>query len=278
MISVVVAVRNGLPWLDEQLAALVRQECGSEWEVLVVDNGSTDDTSRLVESWASSHSFIRLVDGSECSGPSFARNAGVAAARGELVAFCDADDVVQPGWLEALRLALSRSDVVAGSFEFGALNGGLRSEPRLAATRQLGHLPAGLGANLGVRRSAFEAVGGFDEELRTGEDIDLCWRLQLQGYTFGSEIRAVVAKRERTGALEVFRHGVVYGRSGARLYRKHRIAGIRPERSGALKSWAWVVLAVPSLYKPAVRRRWFRAAGVRVGRLIGSVENRVFFP
>jgi GT2 family glycosyltransferase len=145
-------------------------------------------------------------------------------------------------------------------------------------TSQIGHLPAGLAANLGVRRRAFEAVGGFDERLRVGEDIDICWRLQLAGFTFATAPDAVVAKRERTTGSEIFRQGISHGRSVPRLYRKHRAAGISRDLPRALKSWGWLVLQVPLLFDAGHRRRWLRVAGVRIGRIIGSVENRAFSP
>ncbi len=61
-------------------------------------------------------------------------------------------------------------------------------------------------------------------------------------------------------------------------YRKHREEGIRRDLTGALKSWGWLVLQLPRLFDPGRRRLWLRVAGVRVGRLIGSAENRVFSP
>jgi cellulose synthase/poly-beta-1,6-N-acetylglucosamine synthase-like glycosyltransferase len=98
VISVIVPVLNGMPWLAEQLRALVGQECSEPWEVVVADNGSTDETKSVVQEWAARIDKIRLVDASTVRGPGAARNAGARAARGELLAFCDADNVVQPGW------------------------------------------------------------------------------------------------------------------------------------------------------------------------------------
>ena len=278
MISVVIAVRDGMPWLEEQLRAISQQQCSSEWEVVVADNGSTDSGPDLVKSWASRDPRIRSLDASERRGPASARNIGSKYSTGDLLAFCDADDIVQPGWLEAIYLALGESDVVAGAFEHGSLNGRGLSAPHPAATRQLGHIPAGLAANLGVRREAFEAVGGFDEDLLVGEDIDLCWRLQFAGYRFSTTADAVVAKRERQTASEVFRNGLSHGKSGPRLYRKHRSSGIRRDFAGTAKAWGWLVLEIPWLYRPDLRRRWLRVAGVRAGRLVGSFQCRVFFP
>jgi GT2 family glycosyltransferase len=278
VISVVIAVRDGMPWLEEQLHAISQQRCSSEWEVVVADNGSTDAGPDLVRSWASRDTRIRSLDASERRGPAAARNIGTKYSAGDLIAFCDADDVVQPGWLEAIFVALGEVDVVAGVFDHGSLNGRGSTAPQAAATRQLGHVPAGLAASLGVRREAFEAVGGFDEELLVGEDIDLCWRLQFAGYKFSTVTDAVVAKRERQTPSEVFRNGLTHGKSGPRLYRKHRAYGIRRDFRGTAKAWAWLVLEIPWLYRPEVRRRWLRVAGVRAGRLLGSVECRVFFP
>jgi glycosyltransferase involved in cell wall biosynthesis len=278
MISVVLPVRDGLPWLDSQLDALTAQECDMPWEVVVADNGSSDASLSVAQSWAARNDHIRVVDASSILGPGAARNAGVRAAQGDLLAFCDADDVVQPGWLRAIAAALIDADIVAGSFDMASLNGIRADEPSPAATSQLGFLPAGLAANLAVRRPAFDAVGGFSEELFVGEDIDLCWRLQLHGYRFSLVPAAVVAKREPAGFGILFRRALAYGRCGPKLYRRYHRNGARRDLVGSAKSWAWLVVALPGLGRTDVRRRWVRAAGVRLGRLVGSVREGVFFP
>ncbi|MHB1517372.1 MAG: glycosyltransferase family 2 protein [Acidimicrobiales bacterium] len=279
MISVVVPVRNGLPWLEEQLQALVGQQFSGEWEVIVVDNGSSDRTVAAVRAWEAEHDHIRCVEAPAPRGAPAARNAGVRASRGELIAFCDADDVVQPGWLASCARALQDADVVGGVFDFSSLNGLPPRPPSPASMRQLGFLPAGLGANLGVRREAFEATGGFAEELLIGEDIDLCWRLQLKGYRFVTDFGAVVARRERHQATAAFRQAARYGRSGPALYRRHRTSGARRNLAGAAKSWLWILVHSPRLLEPGGRRiQWARSVGMRAGRLIGSIDERVFFP
>lgn len=248
------------------------------WEVVVADNGSSDASLSVAQSWAARHDHVRVVDASSIVGPGAARNAGVRTAQGDLLAFCDADDVVQPGWLRAITAALTEADVVAGSFDMASLNGIRTDELSPAATSQLGFLPAGLAANLAVRRPAFDAVGGFSEELFVGEDIDLCWRLQLHGYRFSLAPAAVVAKREPAGLGTLFRRALAYGRCGPNLYRRYHRDGARRDLVGSAKSWAWLVVALPGLARTDVRRRWVRAAGVRLGRLVGSVREGVFFP
>jgi glycosyltransferase involved in cell wall biosynthesis len=278
MISVIVPVRNGLPWLDAQLGALVSQRCDTPWEIVVADNGSADGSLAAAQAWSARESRIRVLDASARQGPSPARNAGVRAAHGDLLAFCDADDVVQPGWLQACAGALAQADVVAGSFDMDSLNGRQGNGTSPAATSQLGFLPAGLAANLAVRRRAFEAVGGFSEDLSVGEDIDLCWRLQLEGYQFALVRDAVVAKREPRQLGSLFRLGLAYGRSGPALYRRYRHHGARRDLGGSLRSWAWLLLTLVGLWRGDLRRRWVRAAGVRIGRLLGSADKGVFFP
>jgi len=278
MISAVVPVRDGGPWLADQLAALAAQVCVEPWEVVVADNGSTDGSAELARRWAEEHDGFRMVDAAARRGPSAARNAGAGAASGDLLAFCDADDVVEPGWLAGCVAALSHADVVAGHFDFWSLNGGKPGPSMAAATRQLGFLPAALGANLAVRRSAFDAVGGFDEELTTGEDIDLSWRLQLAGFRFTTAPGAVVAKRERTRFGEVFSTARAYGRCGPALFRRYRSRGARRDLRGAFRAWGWMMVALPTLVRPDRRAAWARTAAVRLGRLEGSCVERVFFP
>jgi GT2 family glycosyltransferase len=277
--SVIVPVRNGLPWLVDQLEALVDQQGAGPFEIIVVDNGSTDASAAAAAAWASRDDRIRVVDGASLSGAPAARNAGAGEARGDVLAFCDADDVVGAGWLSACTAALDGADVVAGLFDFWSLNGSAPMDPAPASMRQLPFLPAGLSANLAVRRGAFEEVGGFAEDLATGEDVDLCWRLQLAGFRFATAPGAVVAKRDRTGFVDVFKQAAAYGRGAPVLYRRHRAAGAGRNLGGAVRSWLWLVAHLPALLTPGPgRTEWARGAGMRTGRLVGSVRQRVFFP
>lgn len=277
LISVVIPVLDGMPWIDLQLRALSAQEVPVAWEVLVCDNGSLDHTRTCVQRWCERDSRICLVDASARRGAAAARNLGVSSARGGLLAFCDADDVVRPGWIAAMAEALVEADLAAGVFDFGALHG--ESSPAVpAATAQLGFLPFGLSANLAVRRTAFDAVRGFDEQLSPEEDVDLCWRLQQAGFRFVVTEAAVVEKREHDPGLPTFRAAWAYGRCGPRLFARYRSRGMRRDLRGAAKSWIWLLLAVPGLFRRSRRRRWIRAFAIRCGRLVGSAKLRVFFP
>ena len=278
LVSVVIAVRNGMPWLEEQLCAIASQKLSAKWEVVVADNGSQDSTRVCVERWAEREPRIRLVDAALPRGPGAARNTGVKSAGGSLLVFCDADDVVQTGWLEGVVAALDENDVVSGVYDSGPPNGDSGRQATRHGTSQFGFLPFGLGANLAVRREAFEAVSGFRESFLVGEDIDLCWRLQLAGYRFSVADAAVVRKREPAETRSMVRKALSYGRCGPRLYRDYRAAGMHRDVRGACKAWAWLFVNVPRLFRQSVRRQWLRTFSIRTGRLAGSMTQHAFFP
>jgi glycosyltransferase involved in cell wall biosynthesis len=280
-ISVIVPVKNGLPWLDEQLQALQSQKCSSPWEIVVADNASTDRTSVVVQGYAATDPRLRLVDASSVKGPAATRNLGVRAARGDVLAFCDADDVVHAGWVESWLRALGDADLAAGLNDPWSLNGA--TPPRSASPKpppqrdQFGYLDAAGSGNMAVRRDAFEAVGGFDEELHVGEDTDLCWRLQLDGYRFTIG-EGVISRRERCGTMALLKRSIQYGRCGPVLYQRYRSKGLRADPLAALRAWAYVIVNVPRLVDPHFRPAWVRVAGWRIGRLLESFRRHVFFP
>jgi glycosyltransferase involved in cell wall biosynthesis len=278
LISVIMPVLNGMPWLEQQLSALHVQEAPGEWEIIVADNGSVDGTRSCVQQWSERDPRIQLVDASARRGPGAARNIGVENAAGRILAFCDADDVVRPGWLAGMVAALDGADLAAGVFDFGSLQGRAQANPVPVATTQMGFLPYGLGGNLAVRRDAFEASGGFSETLMAGEDVDFCWRLQLAGYRFAISDRAVVARREHATGRAAFHGTWVYGQCTTVLYRRYRARGMRPDLRGAAKAWVWLIVTFPGLIKRSRRPDWMRAFGIRAGRLAGSVAHHTFFP
>jgi glycosyltransferase involved in cell wall biosynthesis len=226
-LSVVIACRDAAELLPVQLAALARQESPVPWEVLVCDNGSTDDTVAVALSWAE-RLPLRVIDASSRVGAGPARNAGVEAARAEYIGFCDADDEVGDGWLAALHRALGEHPFVAGRFDLGRLN-----SPRAVRSRRLDQqtglqmssaavgLPHAGGGNLGIHRSAFRSVGGFDPSVRYLQDTDLCWRVQRAGYPLVFVPELVVSVRLRSTLRGMYRQGRNYGACQALLERRH---------------------------------------------------------
>src|SRR4051794_22763342 len=278
-LTVVIPVLDQAVLLNEQLRAIAAQDLTLPYDVFIADNGSHDETLSVIERWADRDPRFRGIDASQRKGPAAARNAAAAEAAGDALAFCDADDVVSPSWLTGCVAALGGADVVAGAFDFGALNGRPGGSPVQHYTSHFEFLPAGLGANLAVRADAFRSVGGFDETLTAGEDIDLCWRLQLQGWHFVYAPAAVVAKRERTDARSRRHQAFAYGRHDVALYRRFRSSGMGRNLRLTGKTYAWLVLNAPlALVSSARRTLWTRSFFIRLGRLVGSAGQHVFYP
>jgi glycosyltransferase involved in cell wall biosynthesis len=241
-LSVIIACLNAEDVLNDQLTALAGQVCPVPWELLICDNGSTDGTVALAERWAD-RLPLRVLDASAVHGSGPARNAGAAAASGEWLGFCDADDEVGPGWLAALCRALTDHVMVAGPFEDARLNSDRvrRSRPN-SQQHGLQYLTPGIGlphagaGNLGIRRAVFLEVGGFDPEVRYLQDTDLCWRIQLAGHDLTFVPDMLVHVRLRSTFRGMYRQGRNFGVSQAIL--EHRYADTARElaagRSGAL--------------------------------------------
>ena len=284
MISVVVPVLNGAATIADQLAALAGQEGGGDWEVVVADNGSTDGTNAVVSSFVGRLPSLRVIDASARRGPAAARNQGAAAAHGDALLFCDADDVVAPGWLATMAGAVTQHDFVAGSLDFGshwlpAPPDGDKRPHWAPTTGTFGWLKYALGANLAVSRKAFTHVGGFAEELQAGEDVDLSWRLQLAGYPLHHEPSALVHKRPRPTSRHKVRQQINYGRHDVMLYKRLRVSGM-PRRPPAalIRHFGWLGLNVWRLAGGSRgRTTWLVSASAEAGRVIGSIEQRTLY-
>src|ERR1700693_563342 len=180
LISVVVPTRNGEPHLADQLAALSEQTYGGAWELIAVDNGCDDRSIEIVESFRGRLPSLRIVSAPR-RGLGRARNAGAAAARGELLAFCDADDVAASEWLDALADGAASGDIVMGSFDFEALHSELqRAWEHAAPTTPLqdayGFLPYASGGNCAIWARVAREIG-WDESFAFGaSDIEFGWR------------------------------------------------------------------------------------------------------
>ena len=175
VVSVVLPTRGRAAYLEVALDSLAAQDLGERWELLVVDDGSIDATRVLL-----GRRGVRSLRLDPAAGLNPARNAGVAATRGELVAFTDDDVRAPPGWLRAVVEGARRHPAaeafggpIRACFEGPVPRGCGREDPPLT-TLDLGaddrHAELVWGANMAVRRAAFERVGGFDETIHGGGD------------------------------------------------------------------------------------------------------------
>jgi len=199
----------------------------------VCDNGSKDGTVALAESWAD-RLPLRVIDASAIPGAGPARNEGVRVAQGEWIGFCDADDEASDNWLARLCAALEVHPFVAGRFEGERLNSArtLRSrapdqQDDLQRSSPAVGLPHAGAGNLGIHRSVFLAVEGFDPSVRYLQDTDLCWRVQLAGYPLVFVPDLVMHVRLRSTLRSMYRQGRNYGASQALLERRHAGAARR---------------------------------------------------
>jgi glycosyltransferase involved in cell wall biosynthesis len=281
MVSVIIPVRNGAATITQQLAALGAQRLSVPWEVLVIDNGSTDATVDLVRRHAPQVAELRVIDASDRPGSSFARNQGAQAARGDLLLFCDADDVVAPGWIDAMAEAALSYDIVTGPQDARTLNAPDVQQwrpPRPRALPQNGFLPYAPSCNIAVWADVYQRTGGFDERYPQAHDVEWSWRAQLAGFTLGFAPRAVVQYRYRDDLRGLARQAYRAGVDAARLYHDYRSYGMRrPPLLGAVRVWAWLVGRLPYLTARATRGTWVRRSCEALGRLSGSIQMRVVF-
>ena len=283
MISVVIPAFNARATIADQLGALAEaanHDVAADFEVVVADNGSRDDTRALVEAWCD-RLPLRVVDASARQGPAAARNIGASAARGDLLVFTDADDVIMPGWLAAWSIAAERIQFGSGPIVSFAPDAPIPRSAANASHRPPVHmdfLPYAFGSNFAVRAQLFERHGGFPEDWRTGEDVVLSWRLQLAGVPFDFVEQAAVARRTAPGLRRILAQHYAYGVSDPRLFREFRAQGIRrPPAASSFKTYLGLVARLPLLFDRAQRERWAAQAGRRAGRLAGSARQQTLY-
>lgn len=275
--SVVIPCYNGAATLGRQLRALLEQDAPVPFEIVVADNGSTDGS---VEVAAALIPRASVVDASRGRGINVARNEGWREARGELILFCDADDLVHPGWIRSHWDAYAHGAALLG----GALRR-IRVDGSFVAQQdgfntELGFLPWPTGANSGCARAVLEAVGGFDESLRGGGDeTDLFWRAQLEGHRLAFVPDAVIDYTARPDSRGSFSQAVAFGRSHTELFRRFRHRGM------PRASWAGDLFFVVRLAGRTLRSRFgerqvrdlVRFSGIVLGRARASIRLRVFY-
>lgn len=276
-VSVVIAARNAEDTIGEQLRALCEQPWPSAGEIIVADNGSTDRTSTVAAEFHSAEVPVRVIDAGQMPGAGYARNQGVSAAAYSKIAFCDADDVVGDSWIAAIAAGLDCATAVGGSLDFDRLNPAwsVGSRGRLLASEQLpvfdGVFPVLSSCNLGIQRSTFEHLGGFDVDFLRGQDAELSLRLHKAGHGALFLRDAVVHYRMRSTLRDIYAQARGWGQVQVAL--RSIIADGVDHRSAAgsqratARSWMWLGARAPLLLSRSGRARWAYVAGTRVGAL-----------
>ena len=293
-ISVVVCSYNGERTIHHTLEALGRLEY-PDFEVIVVDDGSTDATAAIAREYN-----VRLIS-TENRGLGSARNTGMEASTGEVVAYIDDDAYPDSHWLQYLADTFRWGDYsgvggpnIAPPGD-GPIADSVASAPGgpihvLLSDREAEHIP---GCNMSFRKESLQAVGGFDPQFRTaGDDVDMCWRLRERGWTLGFSPGAMVWHHRRNSVRMYWKQQQGYGKAEALLERKwpekynglghlswsgrlygKGISTALPVRPGRLYQGVWGSALFQSVYQPApgvilslpLMPEWYLAVAVLAG-------------
>ncbi|MBW3613983.1 MAG: glycosyltransferase [Actinobacteria bacterium] len=254
-VSVVICAYNAAATLDECLA----HTCALDYpdlEILVVDDGSTDATAAI----ARAHPRARLVEVPH-AGLGTARNVGLRAATGELIAYLDSDAYPDQAWPYYLVLGLDGRNVAGvggpnlppGDDPVGAQV--VARSPGgpvhvLITDDRAEHVP---GCNMAFWRYALEAVAGCDPIYTSaGDDVDLCWKVLDRGWEIGFHPAALVWHHRRPGLRTYLRQQRGYGRAESLVEARH------PDRFTAVGSARWRGRIYNSLLSPGGRQRIYR--------------------
>lgn len=280
-VSVIIPAHDAAGTIGEQLEALATQNASSvTWELIVVDNNSTDATAEVVGRYCSRIPGLRLISADSRAGSGYARDAGAAVATGKALAFCDADDVVSPDWVANIGKAVADHEFVAGALEFEELNPpwAVHSRGRVVADSAPlyeGIFPMASGCNMGIDSKLFDDLGGFDNDYDRVEDAELSMRAWMVGHPARFAADASVHYRLRSDIPTMFRQSRGYGMHRPRLVgRAVRFGAAKPPLGPRLRSWAWLLLNAPKLRDRATRARWVWTLGMKVGSLQGAPRAR----
>jgi glycosyltransferase involved in cell wall biosynthesis len=274
-LSIVIPAFNAEATLGEQIAAL-RAAMDDTMELIVVDNRSTDRTRAVAEHSAGGDERVRVIDGSTRQGEPHARNVGLAAARSDLIAFCDADDIASAEWPAAMRSALQAAEFVTGPVELDRLNppwlAGFRGRVMFATIPvTVNDIPFAHGCNFGVRKRTAEALGGWDEDLRMGCDVIFSMRAHQAGVELGWAPTAVVHYRHRVGLRQRWRQAMTFGRALENIY---EVAGqsfpLRRRVCAQGRRLGWLLKTAPKLVSRAHRARWCWTLATAIGEIRGD--------
>jgi GT2 family glycosyltransferase len=230
-VSVVVCTYNGRRTIRDCMIGLANLQYPN-FEVIVVDDGSTDDTAEIVREYD-----VRLVQ-TENRGLSAARNLGIELATGDIIAYTDDDAYPDPHWLYYLAHTFRTTGYMAvggpnlpppgdGSVAEAVANSPGGPMHVLLSDHEAEHIP---GCNMAFRANVLRAIGGFDPQFRTaGDDVDVCWRIQQAGWKVGFHPAALVWHHRRKTVGTYWKQQTGYGKAEAMLQmkwpEKYNVAG-----------------------------------------------------
>jgi len=223
-ISVVIPICNSEKTIKRTIEALLSQKTEKSYEVIVVDDGSTDETPNIIQKYP-----IKIIL-KKNAGPSVARNTGWKAASGKIVAFTDSDCIPVPDWLDTISKHFQDLSVggVGGTYktenrgsilatyigeDIGFRHNRLRKEIEATGT-----------FSAAFRKNLLKQVGGFDEtyEKATAEDFDLCFAIRKTGYKIIYEPKAIVGHYHKEEFLKYMKSQFWHSVWRVYVYKKYK--------------------------------------------------------
>jgi glycosyltransferase involved in cell wall biosynthesis len=283
-LSVVIPCHNAASVICGQLESLVGQQWRHPWEIVLVDNCSTDQLTHIVRDYVRHFPNIRMVAASARKSQAYALNVGIANARSDAIAICDADDATAPGWVEAMGEALLKHDAVAGRIDTQKLNpdwlqatfGHHPQQKGLQTSFYPPYFPHAGSGNFGIRRQIHNAIGGFDETIPYLFDTEYCWRLHQAGVRLQYVAEATVHIRLRSTLRGIYAQSRNWSQWEVLVAKK----AAPPQQTEWWRwraygqTWLAVLKRAPSLLTDRETRvllAW------RVGRLVGRFRGAIQF-
>jgi glycosyltransferase involved in cell wall biosynthesis len=292
-LSVILPCYNGADTIAVQLQALTSQAWDGGWEVIVVNNGSTDGSMKIVELYRDRLPDLAIVEayvpGRARLGVPHSYNTGIAAATGDAFVFCEADDEVAPGWLAAMGRALTDHEFVVGRLDHRKLNANWLHPPYGDGYQAQGlfKLPcypyfySASACAFGLRRSLYISLGPLSIDFPIVHDAEYCWRAQAAGYALHFEPEALVYYREKSSLVARFKQGRNWAKDSTRLYAHY---GPPPARLAALRQISAMARSLPGGLKTLIpyalktfkgrnqMADWVWNFGWSTGMLLGTLQ------
>ena len=288
-VSVVIAALNEAELLPMCLTSLIDQHTSFPFEIIVVDNGSTDETKIIAERFAAENENVVSLQELKRGTPK-ARNLGAKNARGNILVFTDADCTYPANWLEEIAKPFADTSrttpigVVGGSVTTAFRRADWPTliehfadslfqlwEERDRTARFPGFLPWAPTCNLAVNKELFEDLGGFEENWTIGYDPDFCWRVALNGFTVLYHEPAEVFHIRRGTLPAILKQAYNYAYYNSALFSTyHKLWSFGFFETQKARISAWPTRFIYMLKQP--RKFWPLSVLVFLARMIGKLR------
>lgn len=290
-VSVIVPVYNGEKTIEECITSLLNQKYPKDrYEIIIVDNNSTDNTAQIIQRYP-----VRYLKEEKIKSSYAARNKGVKNAKGEILAFTDADCIASDKWLKEGVKSFDEEKVgcVAGKIKGYLPNSEVEKylieKNVLSQEITLNHffLPFPQTANVFYRKDVFAKIGFFEERWVSGGDADFAWRMQIEtSYRIKFSPEAIIFHKHRSTAKAMFVQRIKWGKGSVLLYKKYKNKMPRWGIKNTYKEFIWFLYLLESFIKSKIfshkqdkkiKYDIISFLGRKIGMFIGSVSNRVYY-